>query len=36
MLKTKEKIIDWLNNYGIEKYIINEDLTVNIIINQAC
>lgn len=29
MLKTKEEIIEWLDEYRIEKYIINDDLTVD-------
>ncbi len=30
MLKTKEKIIDWLDKYKIKNYTINEDLTVDV------
>jgi hypothetical protein len=31
MFKTKEKIEDWLKNYGIRNYSINDDLTVDVI-----
>lgn len=30
MLKTKEEIQDWLDDMGIKKYIINDDLTVDV------
>lgn len=30
MLKTKEKIEHWLNQRGIENYLINQDLTVDV------
>ena len=30
MLKTKEKIEDWLNKHEIKNYIINDDLTVDV------
>ncbi|NCP98095.1 hypothetical protein GW796_07220 [archaeon] len=29
-LQTKEKIEKWLYEYGIEKYIINDNLTIDV------
>lgn len=31
MLKTREEIISWLNQYKIENHTINEDLTVDVV-----
>lgn len=33
MLKTKQQIIEWLDNHFIEEYIINKDLTVDVDMN---
>ena len=30
MLKTKDEIIQWLDKYKIEKYTVNDDLTVDV------